>query len=101
MFKLVRSLIDVPLPPQSVLASHARGSKTPPIGERLFSSTSYWCMMDTRQSSSSNDGGAALQSVTTHQSEELMQGRREVWIEHGQDMYRLRITASGKLYLTK
>lgn len=34
-------------------------------------------------------------------SEALLQGRREIWIEHGDEMYRLRITSSGKLYLTK
>lgn len=34
-------------------------------------------------------------------SKELFQGRREVWIEHGDDMYRLRLTSSGKLCLTK
>jgi len=34
-------------------------------------------------------------------SETLLQGHREVWIEHGDEMYRLRITSSGKLYLTK
>ncbi|MEQ8788036.1 MAG: hemin uptake protein HemP [Pirellulaceae bacterium] len=34
-------------------------------------------------------------------SEELLQGGRELWIEHGDDMYRLRLTSSGKLYLTK
>jgi len=34
-------------------------------------------------------------------SEELMEGRRELWIEHGDEMYRLRVTSSGKLYLTK
>jgi len=34
-------------------------------------------------------------------SEELLQGRRELWIEHGDEMYRLRLTKSGKLYLTK
>jgi hemin uptake protein HemP len=34
-------------------------------------------------------------------SAELLQGRREVWIEHGGEMYRLRLTSSGKLYLTK
>ncbi|WP_442508831.1 hemin uptake protein HemP [Novipirellula sp. SH528] len=34
-------------------------------------------------------------------SSELLDGRREVWIEHGPEMYRLRLTASGKLYLTK
>ncbi|EMI16144.1 hypothetical protein RMSM_06950 [Rhodopirellula maiorica SM1] len=26
-------------------------------------------------------------------STELLQGRREVWIEHGSEMYRLRLTA--------
>ncbi len=34
-------------------------------------------------------------------SEDLLQGRSEVWIEHREDMYRLRLTSSGKLYLTK
>ena len=34
-------------------------------------------------------------------SEELMQGRRELWIDHHGELYRLRITRSGKLYLTK
>jgi hemin uptake protein HemP len=34
-------------------------------------------------------------------SEDLLQGRRELWIEHGDEMYRLRLTRSGKLYLTK
>ena len=34
-------------------------------------------------------------------SDELLQGRRELWIEHGEEMYRLRLTRSGKLYLTK
>jgi len=34
-------------------------------------------------------------------SEDVLQGRREVWIEHGEEMYRLRVTSSNKLYLTK
>jgi hemin uptake protein HemP len=34
-------------------------------------------------------------------SAELFGGDREVWIEHRGELYRLRITASGKLYLTK
>ena len=34
-------------------------------------------------------------------SEDLFQGSREVWIEHGEVLYRLRMTAAGKLYLTK
>ncbi|MCG8649141.1 MAG: hemin uptake protein HemP [Pirellulales bacterium] len=35
------------------------------------------------------------------QSEEILRGRREVWIEHGMEMYRLRVTSAGKLYLSK
>jgi hemin uptake protein HemP len=34
-------------------------------------------------------------------SERLMDGKREIIIEHGADEYRLRITGSGKLILTK
>lgn len=34
-------------------------------------------------------------------SGDLLQGRRELWIEHGEEMYRLRLTRAGKLYLTK
>jgi len=41
------------------------------------------------------------QAPVIYRSEELLQGRRHVFIEHGNDMYRLRLTASGKLYLTK
>lgn len=45
----------------------------------------------------SSDTGGPL----THRSQDLLQGRREAWIEHGEEMYRLRLTANGKLYLTK
>ena len=34
-------------------------------------------------------------------SDELLAGKREAWIEHNGEMYRLRLTGSGKLYLTK
>lgn len=34
-------------------------------------------------------------------SEDLLQGRREIWIAHGKGMYRLRRTSSGRLYLSK
>ena len=34
-------------------------------------------------------------------SADLLQGRREVWIEHGGDMYRLRLTSAGKVYMSK
>jgi hemin uptake protein HemP len=51
---------------------------------------------------------AALQENLTNQdrppiysSAELLHGSREAWIEHGQQMYRLRLTQAGKLYLTK
>ena len=37
----------------------------------------------------------------TISSNELLQGRRELWIEHEGQMYRLRVTSRGKLYLTK
>jgi hemin uptake protein HemP len=45
--------------------------------------------------------GAPDESRLILRSEDLLQGRKEVWIEHGTEMYRLRVTAAGKLYLTK
>lgn len=36
-----------------------------------------------------------------YRSPELLRGRREIWIEHGRDMYKLRITGQGRLILTK
>jgi len=45
-----------------------------------------------------SSGGAARLSVT---SESLLQGRREILIEHGAALYRLSVTAAGKLILTK
>ncbi len=56
---------------------------------------------------SSNTAGDAERPRAKHErplilrSVELLQGRREVWIEHGKEMYRLRLTNAGKLYLTK
>lgn len=34
-------------------------------------------------------------------SSDLLQGSREVWIEHDGQLYRLRLTSRGKLILTK
>jgi hemin uptake protein HemP len=34
-------------------------------------------------------------------SEELLDGKKEVWIRHGEEIYRLRLTRSGKLILQK
>jgi hemin uptake protein HemP len=42
--------------------------------------------------------GAADVSVD---SAELMNGKRELLIRHGEETYRLRVTASNKLILTK
>lgn len=36
-----------------------------------------------------------------YRSSELMAGRREIFIEHNRDLYRLRITSQGRLILTK
>ena len=41
---------------------------------------------------------AALRTV---RSEDLLQGAREVLIQHGQETYRLRLTKAGKLILNK
>jgi hemin uptake protein HemP len=49
----------------------------------------------------SSPGESADSRFAVLRSEELLAGRSEVWIEHRGDMYRLRLTASGKLYLTK
>jgi hemin uptake protein HemP len=45
--------------------------------------------------------GGGVDPPRVLRSEDLLQGAREVWIEHGKEMYRLRVTAGGKLYLTK
>jgi hemin uptake protein HemP len=45
--------------------------------------------------------GETTDSVPSVDSATLMKGRRELIIRHGADTYRLRITASNKLILTK
>ena len=44
---------------------------------------------------------AASSAPLAVDSATLMAGRRELIIRHGQDTYRLRLTASNKLILTK
>jgi len=34
-------------------------------------------------------------------SAEVLRGQTEIWIEHGSEMYRLRLTRAGKLLLSK
>ena len=46
-------------------------------------------------------GGETADVVPAVDSVTLMKGRRELIIQHGADTYRLRITASNKLILTK
>ena len=65
-------------------------------------------MYDNNQLSSSvstldhgNTGVATAEGAVILQSRELLGGRREIWIEHQGEMYRLRTTSRGKLYLTK
>ncbi|WP_254506893.1 hemin uptake protein HemP [Anatilimnocola floriformis] len=54
-----------------------------------------------------NDRELPAAAATTNEpvriipAEELFAGRREIWIQHGDQRYRLRITAAGKLILTK
>jgi len=43
-------------------------------------------------------GDAAVRSIT---SEALMAGQRMILIRHGNDEYRLQVTGTGKLILTK
>ena len=46
-------------------------------------------------------GGETTDIALSVDSVTLMKGRRELIIRHGADTYRLRITASNKLILTK
>jgi hemin uptake protein HemP len=52
-----------------------------------------------RASEAHPDGPASSTPVV--ESTALMSGRRELIIRHGTDSYRLRVTASNKLILTK
>lgn len=45
--------------------------------------------------------GAAEQKVRRFLSQELFRGERQLEIEHGNVLYRLRVTSLGKLILTK
>ncbi len=45
--------------------------------------------------------GPEREGVRILESESLLEGRREVWIRHGNEMYRLRATAAGRLHFSK
>jgi hemin uptake protein HemP len=55
----------------------------------------------TLEEATPSGGNKRSDPAHTISSEELLQGRRELWIEHEGQMYRLRVTSRGKLYLTK
>jgi hemin uptake protein HemP len=58
-------------------------------------------MSETVESSEPTRQPPALPRGRRIASDRLMGGRREIIIEHGSDEYRLRVTGSGKLILTK
>lgn len=59
----------------------------------------------TNESTDAEDGSPDAEPLEAgpviHTSEELFQGRKEAWIEHDGQMYRLRVTSKGNLILTK
>ena len=55
---------------------------------------------DQRPSDASGSEDGALHPPV-YNSTELFGDAREVWIEHGDKLYRLRKTSADKLYLTK
>jgi hemin uptake protein HemP len=56
---------------------------------------------DEPTSGSSSNNPAPTDSPRVITTEELFAGTRELLIQHGDQQYRLRITAAGKLILTK
>ena len=55
----------------------------------------------TRATRPDDVGGDTADVALTVESVTLMKGRRELLIRHGAETYRLRVTASNKLILTK
>jgi hemin uptake protein HemP len=51
--------------------------------------------------SSGSAGPGGLPPLRSLRSEDILQGYKEVVIEHGGQRYRLRVTSAGKLILTK
>ena len=49
----------------------------------------------------SNEAPDSAPVANPLRSEDLLRGRREVIIEHGSEIYRLRLTRNGKLILQK
>lgn len=45
--------------------------------------------------------GAGFAEKPRVQSSKLLQGQKEIWIRHSDQIYRLRVTSQNKLILTK
>lgn len=56
---------------------------------------------DSRDRAASKDGAIPPRRVPMVDSRDLFVGTREITIVHGDDHYRLRLTAQNKLILTK
>ena len=57
-------------------------------------------MQDSAEKTPPTDDSTA-DTPPVYNSTDLLKGHSEMWIAHGEHMYRLRHTKSGKLYLTK
>lgn len=74
-----------------------------------FVSTSAANIMNAASSGQSDaDENRTFRQETTsrgqpilYTSTELLRGQKEAWIEHGDELYRLRLTSRGNLILTK
>ncbi|MGD9648936.1 MAG: hemin uptake protein HemP [Pirellulales bacterium] len=53
------------------------------------------------ESTSTPEGSGVPLEARVLRSDEILDGRREVIIEHGSEIYRLRLTRNGKLILQK
>ncbi|HXF53965.1 MAG TPA: hemin uptake protein HemP [Hyphomicrobiaceae bacterium] len=56
---------------------------------------------DVKETPSPQSGRPLAAQPRRHKVSDLLQGNREAILEHGGQDYRLRITANGKLILTK
>ena len=94
---------------QSVAVCNLAIARIPAVGRPQLKKAQLMPMNAADEHQETGDRSAGDESADSRRgarpriidSQELLSGRREVWIEHGEDMYRLRLTASGKLYLTK
>lgn len=61
-------------------------------------------MNESEKSRKASDSGKSLPEGPARRvvsADELLAGQREVWLQHGSDLYRLLVTRNGKLLLQK